>query len=83
MSTMQKEAERIGIPSALITAIPSVAKSVGVSRIITGGGIPYPAGDPNLPKDREIEFRKRLVETALEAIATEVSEPTEFDVSLA
>ena len=42
---MQKEAERAGIPTALITAIPSVAKSVGVSRIITGGGIP-----DNLPR---------------------------------
>jgi glycine reductase complex component B subunit gamma len=80
---MQKEAERVGIPAALITAIPSVAKSVGVSRIVTGGGIPYPAGNPSLPRDREIEFRKRLVERALEAIGTEVKGPTVFDVSLA
>jgi glycine reductase len=80
---MQKEAERVGIPAALITAIPSVAKSVGVSRIITGGGIPYPAGNPSLPRDREIEFRKRLVERALEAICADVKEPTIFDVSLA
>ena len=83
MSTMQKEAERAGIPAALITAIPSVAKSVGVSRIITGGGIPYPAGDPNLPADREFEFRKRLVEKALEAITSQVQEPTVFQVTLA
>lgn len=80
---MQKEAERAGIPAALITAIPSVAKSVGVSRIITGGGIPYPAGDPNLPSEREVEFRRRLVEKALEAVGTEVSGPTIFDVSVA
>jgi glycine reductase complex component B subunit gamma len=80
---MQKEAERVGIPSALITAIPSVAKSVGVSRIITGGGIPYPVGNPSLPRDREIEFRRRLVEKALEAICTEIKEPTVYDVSLA
>jgi betaine reductase len=80
---MQKEAERVGIPTALITAIPSVAKSVGVSRIITGGGIPYPVGNPSLPRDREIEFRRRLVEKALEAIGTEVKEPTVFDVSIA
>ena len=80
---MQKEAERAGIPSALITAIPSVAKSVGVSRIITGGGIPYPAGDPTLPPDREAEFRRRLVEKALEAISTKIAEPTVFHVSLA
>jgi betaine reductase len=80
---MQKEAERVGIPTALITAIPSVAKSVGVSRIITGGGIPYPVGNPSLPRDREIDFRRRLVEKALEAIGTEVKEPTVFDVSIA
>ena len=80
---MQKEAERIGIPSALITAIPSVAKSVGVSRIITGGGIPYPAGDPHLPPEREVEFRRRLVEQALEAVTTEIKTPTVFNVSIA
>lgn len=80
---MQKEAERIGIPSALITAIPSVAKSVGVSRIITGGGIPYPAGDPHLPPEREVEFRRRLVEQALAAVATEIKTPTVFNVSIA
>jgi betaine reductase len=80
---MQKEAERVGIPAALITAIPSVARSVGVSRIITGGGIPYPVGNPSLPRVREIEFRRRLVEKALEAIGTEVKEPTVFDVSIA
>jgi glycine reductase len=80
---MQKEAERAGIPAALITAIPSVAQSVGVSRIITGGGIPYPAGNPSLPRDREIEFRRRLVEKALEAVCTAVKEPTVFNVSLA
>jgi glycine reductase len=80
---MQKEAERAGIPAALITAIPSVAKSVGVSRIITGGGIPYPVGNPSMPRDREVEFRRRLVEKALEAISTEVKGPTIFDVSIA
>ena len=80
---MQKEAERAGIPSALITAIPSVASSVGVSRIITGGGIPYPVGDPTLPPERELEFRRRLVEKALEAVSTSVEGPTVFNVSIA
>jgi betaine reductase len=80
---MQKEAERAGIPAALITAIPSVAQSVGVSRIITGGGIPYPVGNPSMPRDREIEFRRRLVEKAIEAICTPVKGPTIFNVSVA
>jgi betaine reductase len=56
---------------------------VGVSRIITGGGIPYPVGNPALPRDREIEFRRRLVEKALEAVSTAVAGPTVFDVSVA
>ena len=80
---MQKEAERAGIPTALITAIPSVAKSVGVSRIVTGGGIPYPVGNPTLPRERELEFRRRLVVAALEAVSTAVKGPTVFDVSIA
>lgn len=66
----------------MITAIPSVAGSVGVSRIITGGGIPYPAGNPSLPPEREREFRRRLVEKALEAVSTEVEKPTIFNVSI-
>ena len=32
-------------------------------------------------REREIEFRKRLVAKALEAVSTEVKGPTVFDVS--
>jgi glycine reductase len=79
---MTKEAERAGIPSALITAIPSVALSVGASRVVVGGGIPHPTGNPELPPDRERAFRRRCVEMALKAIQSPASGPTEFKVEL-
>lgn len=77
---MDKEAERLGITSAHITAIPSVALSVGASRVVVGGGIPHPAGNPALPPHREKLFRRRCLETALQAIATPVDKPTLFQV---
>ena len=42
-------------------------------------GIPYPAGDPTLDAAEEQAWRRRLLETALVAVSTPVSEPTVFD----
>ena len=41
-------------------------------------GIPYPTGDPSLDAAAERKWRRRLVERALEAVATSVSSPTIF-----
>ena len=43
-------------------------------------GIPYPTGDPSLDAQREREWRRLLLERALEAVATPVSGPTVFAV---
>jgi glycine reductase len=43
-------------------------------------GIPYPTGDPSLDAKKEHEWRRALVDRALEAVATPVSRPTVFDV---
>ncbi len=43
-------------------------------------GIPYPAGDPSLDPAEERAWRRRLVERALEAVATPVSQPMVFTV---
>lgn len=45
-----------------------------------GRGIPYPAGDADLPPEAEREWRRRLVERCLEAVATAVDQPTVFHV---
>jgi len=52
---------------------------VGAPRIVPTRGIPYPTGDPSLEGDAERAWRRRLVERALEAVATTVHEPTVFE----
>ena len=63
--------EKAGIPVAQVTPIPPVAKAVGSNRIIRGKGIVYPLGDTGLPPGEEKELRRRIVQRALEALATE------------
>ena len=60
----------------------SIAQQVGTSRIIVGGLIPYPVGNPNLPADREKIFRKHMVSLALKALQTEVGGPTVFSLDM-
>ncbi len=62
-----------------MATITTISKSVGANRIVPTVAIPYPVGNPNLdPKDEAI-LRRSLTEKAIEALSTEVSEPTEFE----
>lgn len=70
--------ERAGIPTALLCNLVSIAVRVGAPRIVPTRGIPYPTGDPELGPDQERAWRRELVERALQAVATPVSEPTVF-----
>jgi len=70
--------ERAGIPTALLCNLVSIAERVGAPRIVPTRGIPYPTGDPELGPDQERAWRRELVERALRAVATPVSEPTVF-----
>jgi betaine reductase len=56
-----------------------IAQRVGAPRIVPTRGIPFPTGDPSLSTDEERAWRRRLLETALGAVATAVSGPTVFD----
>ena len=49
-----------------------VAKEVGSLRAIASGGIVSPTGNPDLPADKEKEFRRSLVLRALEILKEEV-----------
>ena len=57
----------------------SIAKRVGAPRIVPTRGIPFPTGDPELSPDQERAWRRQLLERALQAVATQVSQPTVFD----
>lgn len=52
----------------LITTIVGTAKMMNASRILVGGGITHPFGKPELSLIEEKEFRRRLVEKALETL---------------
>jgi glycine reductase len=75
---MVKEIERYGIPIVHMSTITTISESVGANRIVPTIAIPYPVGDPNLPKDEEYRMRKKMVERALEGLATEIKEITQF-----
>ncbi len=50
----------------------SVAQGVHVNRLVRGAAIVNPVGNPALPPEREMEWRKKLVEKALVALHSEV-----------
>jgi glycine reductase len=52
--------------------------NVGANRIVTGAGIPHVVGNPDLDPAEEKEFRRKVVERALEAISMEVDDSEVF-----
>ena len=55
----------------ICTMIP-VAKEVGSLRAIASGGIVSPTGNPELPPDKERQFRRELILRALETLQQKV-----------
>ncbi len=75
---MVKEIERYGIPVVHMATIITISKSVGANRIVPTIAIPHPVGNPNVSESRERELRLDLVTRAVNALSTEVEEPTVF-----
>jgi glycine reductase len=76
---MVKEIERTGIPVVHMCTIVPISKTVGANRIVPTIAIPYPLGNPSLTMDEEKVIRRGLVETAIMALQTEVTEQTVFE----
>jgi len=66
------------MPVAQVSAMYPLAEQVGASRIVKGVQIPHPLGDPALAPETDRKLRRKIVEAALEALQTEVHEPTVF-----
>ena len=75
---MVKEIERYGIPVVHMSTITTISESVGANRIVPTIAIPYPVGNPNLDKQEEEDLRKDMVYRALDCLATEITETTQF-----
>jgi len=70
--------DRVGLPNAHITAFTSIAVNVGANRIVFGGDFTTPAGNPELPLEREKAYRRKILLKALDAIIQGVPSPTIF-----
>ncbi len=62
-----------------ICSIVPISKTVGANRIVPAIAIPHPLGDPSKSKDQEKALRRKLVEKALRALETRITEQTVFD----
>lgn len=65
----------------MMTAMPAIPLSVGAGRVIRGVRVPHVCGDPALSEEQDHKLRVRIVEAALESLATAVSAPTLFEPS--
>jgi betaine reductase len=63
---------------AVITALPPLAMQAGANRVVQGIKIEHVCGDPSLSPAADRALRHRLVEKALLALRTEVTQPTLF-----
>jgi len=77
-ATMVKEIEKTGMPVAHLCTIVPISKTVGANRIIPTIAIPYPLGNPSLTEKEEKDLRRGIVENAIKALETEITEQTVF-----
>ena len=77
---MVKEIERAGLPVVHICTVTPISLTVGANRIVPAVAIPHPLGNPALTLEEEKAIRRRILDAALRALSTEVTEQTVFDV---
>lgn len=79
---MARELERLGLPTAVFSAIPAIPLAFGASRILAAKAIRYPLGDPSRPPDRERHLRREMVEAALRVLQNSCDRPTLFPLTV-
>ena len=79
---MVKEIERAGLPIVQMCNLIPVAKTVGSNRIVPTISIPYPLGDPATPEEDQWKLRYHRTKVAVESLATDIEEQTEFKVNI-
>ncbi|EHM45437.1 selenocysteine-containing glycine reductase component B gamma subunit [Yokenella regensburgei ATCC 49455] len=74
---MVKEIEKV-MPVVHIATVVPISLTVGANRIVPAVAIPHPLGNPLLEPADEKQLRRQLVEKALQALQTPVTEQTVF-----
>ncbi len=78
---MVKEIEKLAeIPVVHICTVVPISLTVGANRIVPAVAIPHPLGNPSLDGCEEKALRRKIVEKAIEALGTEVTGQTVFEV---
>ena len=62
-----------------ICTVTPISLTVGANRIVPAIAIPHPLGNPSLTLDEEKALRRKLVDKALHALETEISDQTIFE----
>ena len=75
---MVKAIEAFGIPVVHICTIVPISQTVGANRIGPAVAIPYPLGDVNKNPAEEKHIRRAILEKAMKALQTPISEQTVF-----
>ncbi len=76
---MYKEIEKAGIPVVHIATVTPISMTVGANRIVPAVAIPHPLGNPSMSPEEEFHLREKIVDEALRALQTEVTEQTVFN----
>jgi glycine reductase len=63
---------------AQICTMTPVAEMVGSHRIVQGSGIVHPLGLASSTPDEERQLRERILARAVDALKTDVEQPTVF-----
>ena len=71
---MTKEIERAGIPIIHVTNLTKISEGIGAHRILRGNSVLHVFGNPSLPHEQEVEYRKEMVEEALEMLTEKPEE---------
>ena len=66
------------MPVVHIATVVPISLTVGANRIVPAVAIPHPLGNPKLDAEDEKALRRALVEKALKALETPISEQTVF-----
>ncbi len=75
---MVKEIEKTGLPVVHVATVLPISETVGANRIVPAVAIPHPLGNPDLSEKDEKSLRREIVEKALEALQTDITEQTVF-----
>lgn len=76
---MVKEIEKTGLTVVHMCTVVPISLTVGANRIVPTIAIPHPLGNPSLSVEEEYKLRYGLVEKALHALETPITEQTVFE----